>query len=95
MRMSIRYYEIFDVALLENNKELFVELLDKVKSLAYKNRISMIKMYTFVPSWEPLMRQEGFMKMTKEHRFVYKDLPERLPDLTVWLTPVDGDRGFF
>lgn len=91
----IRYYEMVDVALLEDNSELFLELLEGIKSLAYKNRISFIKTYHLSPYWESMMREKGFIAMAKEHRFLFRDLPDPLPGLRSWLTPLDGDRGFF
>lgn len=90
----IRYYEIFDAALLEDNRELFLDLLDELESLAYKNRISFIKIPPLSTCWKSVMRQKGFREMAKESRFVYKDLSS-LQNLRSWFTPVDGDRGFF
>ncbi len=92
---DVRYYEMVDAALLEDNRELFLELLDKMKSLACQNRISFIKLYSLFPYWKSIMRQKGFLRMGKESRFVYKDLSADLQGLKSWLTPLDGDRGFF
>lgn len=90
----VRYYEMVDAALLEDNRELFLELLDEIKYLACKNQISFIKIPPLFSYWKSLMRQKGFIGMTKEFRFIYKDL-SNLQNLRFWLTPVDGDRGFF
>lgn len=90
----LRYYEMVDAALLEDSRELFLELLDKIKFLAYKNRISFIKIPPLFSYWKSIMRPKGFIRMVKESRFIYKDLSD-LQNLKSWLTPLDGDRGFF
>lgn len=90
----IRYYEIFDAALWEDNQELFSEILYELKSLAYGNHISFLKVPPLFPGWKSILRQKGFIAMVKESRFVHKDIPD-FKNLRSWLTPIDGDRGFF
>ena len=91
---NIRYYEMMDAALLEHNQDLFVEIIKAMECLAQKNRIAWLRIFPLLSEWESMMRQMGFLKMTKEFRFVYKGLPD-LQGLNHWLTPIDGDRGFF
>lgn len=91
---NLRYYEMIDAALLEDNKELFSEIMGKIKLLAYQNRVSFIKIPPLVSYWKSILKERGFISMIKESRFVYKDLAP-LENLRCWLTPLDGDRGFF